>query len=203
MCASDARGGRKQVWICGETKSSASKNQPYSPHWWRDARKDSAMNRCLWIGSLACLLVMSTGCLHHNTRGGCGGGCASGACGGGGCSTGNCGSGCNDGSCNSCSSCNSSGVIGKIGTLCGIGNGCGCGGCGGRVGCETGPLGWQQGGLRYSSHLNPGALGCQASQALQNRPFTPGPPTAQVGYPYYTVRGPRDFLVDNPPTIGR
>jgi len=30
-----------------------------------------------------------------------------------------------------------------------------------------------------------------------------GPSTAQVGYPYYTVRGPRDFLMDNPPSIGR
>jgi hypothetical protein len=30
-----------------------------------------------------------------------------------------------------------------------------------------------------------------------------GPPTAQVAYPYYTVRGPRDFLIDNPPSIGR
>lgn len=31
----------------------------------------------------------------------------------------------------------------------------------------------------------------------------PGPTTAQVGYPYYTLRGPRDFLLDNPPSIGR
>jgi hypothetical protein len=30
-----------------------------------------------------------------------------------------------------------------------------------------------------------------------------GPSTAQVGYPYYTVRGPRDFLMNNPPSIGR
>lgn len=30
-----------------------------------------------------------------------------------------------------------------------------------------------------------------------------GPSTAQVGYPYYTVRGPRDFLENNPPSIGR
>jgi hypothetical protein len=30
-----------------------------------------------------------------------------------------------------------------------------------------------------------------------------GPSTAQVGYPYYTVRGPRDFLINNPPSIGR
>src|SRR5262245_3716594 len=30
-----------------------------------------------------------------------------------------------------------------------------------------------------------------------------GPPTAAVAYPYYTTRGPRDFLMDNPPSIGR
>lgn len=30
-----------------------------------------------------------------------------------------------------------------------------------------------------------------------------GPPTAQVAYPYYTIRGPRDFLMNNPPSIGR
>jgi hypothetical protein len=29
-----------------------------------------------------------------------------------------------------------------------------------------------------------------------------GPPSAQVGYPYYTTRGPRDFFADNPPSIG-
>jgi hypothetical protein len=27
-------------------------------------------------------------------------------------------------------------------------------------------------------------------------------PTAQVAYPYYTTRGPRDFLAKNPPSIG-
>ena len=30
-----------------------------------------------------------------------------------------------------------------------------------------------------------------------------GPSTAAVGYPYYTIRGPRDFFADNPPSIGR
>jgi len=30
-----------------------------------------------------------------------------------------------------------------------------------------------------------------------------GPPSAAVAYPYYTTRGPRDFLMDNPPSIGR
>ena len=39
----------------------------------------------------------------------------------------------------------------------------------------------------------------------QNREYygPPGPTAAQVAYPYYTTRGPRDFLVDNPPSIGR
>lgn len=32
--------------------------------------------------------------------------------------------------------------------------------------------------------------------------FNPGPPTGQVAYPYYTVRGPRDFLMCNPASIG-
>ncbi len=30
-----------------------------------------------------------------------------------------------------------------------------------------------------------------------------GPPQPTVTYPYYTVRGPRDYFLDNPPTIGR
>ena len=29
-----------------------------------------------------------------------------------------------------------------------------------------------------------------------------GPPTPQYTYPYYTTRGPRDFLLNNPPPIG-
>ena len=29
-----------------------------------------------------------------------------------------------------------------------------------------------------------------------------GPPVGQVTYPYYILRGPRDFLIDNPPSIG-
>jgi hypothetical protein len=158
------------------------------------------MNRWLLIGSLAGLLIGTTGCLHHNTRGGCaGGGCGNGACSSGQCSSGSC----NSGKCGSSCGC---GLLGKMkckltGGACG--NACGCGACGGRVGCQAGPLGWQQGGLDYSSHLQPGLLGHDAAAALNSRPFTPGPPSAQVGYPYYTVRGPRDFLVDNPPTIGR
>jgi hypothetical protein len=29
-----------------------------------------------------------------------------------------------------------------------------------------------------------------------------GPPTGAVTYPYYTNRGPRDFLAKQPPSIG-
>ena len=157
------------------------------------------MNRWLLIGSLAGLLIGSTGCLHHNTRGGCStgdcasGGCSTGTCGDSSCGNGNCGYGCQDGSCGKCS-----GMLGKIGGKLGIG----CGYHGGRTGCVTGPIGWQQGGLNYSSHLNPGFLGHHAAGNLNNRPFTAGPPSAQTAYPYYSVRGPRDFLLNNPPTIG-
>ena len=35
-------------------------------------------------------------------------------------------------------------------------------------------------------------------EAVQNA----GPPTGTVTYPYYTTRGPRDFLANNPPSIG-
>ena len=38
------------------------------------------------------------------------------------------------------------------------------------------------------------------AQAFDNGP--PGPPTGTVTYPYYTTRGPRDFLCKNPPSIG-
>ncbi|MFM7072839.1 MAG: hypothetical protein ACKO38_13705 [Planctomycetota bacterium] len=30
----------------------------------------------------------------------------------------------------------------------------------------------------------------------------PGPAAAAVAYPYYTLRGPRDFLTNSPPSIG-
>lgn len=89
-------------------------------------------------------------------------------------------------------------------------------------------MGWQQGGLNYSSHLCPhgGTAGhcssCgigrgQLLRGLVNGSYSginelhgssqqaaqAGPPSGAVAYPYYTHRGPRDFLLDNPPTIGR
>ena len=45
-----------------------------------------------------------------------------------------------------------------------------------------------------------GRLGGHGAGAADMGP--PGPMTPQYTYPYYTTRGPRDFLLDNPPTIG-
>ena len=169
------------------------------------------MNRLLMVAALGALLVGSTGCLHHNIRKSGAGDCTS-------CASGNCASG----NCNSCqanpnaygvngacigggctSNCEGPGggcatTMGRLGGLAGV---CGDQGC--RPGCIPGRLGWQQGGLDYSAHLQPGCMGHHAGDALNSRPFYPGPSSAQVGYPYYSHRGPRDFLVDNPPTIGR
>lgn len=155
------------------------------------------MNRWLWIASIAVVMSSTTGCLRHNTR--CNGGCNSCNVGGG-------------------------GLLGKLTNKH-------CGSC--RTGCVPGPIGWQQGGLNYSSHLCPhggtaghcaacgvggggvgqGAiLGGMAQRpagmpggmhAGMQQPINPGPPTGTVAYPYYTHRGPRDFLLDNPPSIGR
>jgi len=160
------------------------------------------MNRWLWIASIAVVMSSTTGCLHHNTR--CNNGCQK-------CNSGNTGGG---------------GLLGKLAGGC---NGDCNGGC--RTGCVPGPIGWQQGGLNYSGHLCPhggtaghcatcgqgGIGGGQVMSGLANgnysgmqgmhsgaqQPINPGPPTAAVAYPYYTHRGPRDFLLDNPPSIGR
>ncbi|KAA1258567.1 hypothetical protein LF1_10870 [Rubripirellula obstinata] len=200
------------------------------------------VSRILGLGLLAIILVGSTGCLRHNTRGGdCGscqtGTCNTGSCGMGDCGMGDCGMGdCGSGDCGGCETCGGtssgiltkmanrrpcgcstcgSGILGRIGGIAGFKcknancnggygscQGGNCGGCGG-PGCIAGPFGWQQGGLGYSQHLNPGPLGHNAGAQLNNRAFTPGPPTGQTAYPYYTTRGPRDFLMANPPSIGR
>lgn len=67
--------------------------------------------------------------------------------------------------------------------LCPVGSCCGC--------CET-----------YSGCCcQPQGPGCCAS-GDHHYNFNPGPPVGQTAYPYYTTRGPRDFLLSNPPSIG-
>lgn len=43
---------------------------------------------------------------------------------------------------------------------------------------------------------------CKGSCRAARGPSDPVPPMAQITYPYYTVRGPRDFLQRVPPPIG-
>jgi hypothetical protein len=35
-----------------------------------------------------------------------------------------------------------------------------------------------------------------------NYNYNPGPPVGQTAYPYYTTKGPRDFLQSNPSRLG-
>ena len=73
-----------------------------------------------------------------------------------------------------------------------------CRGNGHRFGAAHGGGGVLAGG---GGSGDPNQLGREyrASRRIQG---PAGPPTAQVAYPYYTIRGPRDFLSANPPSIG-
>lgn len=51
-------------------------------------------------------------------------------------------------------------------------------------------------------HLLPLCRGEVCEEAAEQPAAAPGPPAAAITYPYYTVRGPRDFLAKNPPSIG-
>lgn len=84
----------------------------------------------------------------------------------------------------------------------------GCGsGCGG--GCNSGGWAGGGGGECCDSGCGGGGCGCNGGGSFAARPprnsngaFDDGPPGGQVAYPYYTNRGPRDFLVRNPQSIG-
>ena len=87
---------------------------------------------------------------------------------------------CSDAGCDTCSTgCESCGPAD-----CGMCSGAGCGSC-----CK--PCGAVCGGM-----------GCLCGAGYGQEAFTPGPPSAAITYPYYTVRGPRDFLAETPPSIG-
>ena len=164
------------------------------------------MKRLLMIASLAGLLASTTGCLHHHAQGGCHSCAAANA----GCQSGHCGGGCGHGG----------GLLSRLRPGAHV--------SGVALGCRPAPLRWQQGGLDYSTGLATGVLGHDmtgrgpmgpaamgyggmgyggmghgAAAVMQGQPVNPGPPSGTVAYPYYTVRGPRDFLLDNPPSIGR
>ncbi len=146
------------------------------------------MKRMLLTLFAVTLLAGSTGCccVDRLFCGGCRGGCSYGnegpsygGCGSGGCSTG----GCSD-----------------------------CGMAGARQ--VTGPGMARNGAPRRPNAMPPEYAGGPAHPA-QGHPFVKqrrnsgdeyefaaGPPSAGVTYPYYTNRGPRDFLARNPRDIG-
>jgi hypothetical protein len=90
---------------------------------------------------------------------------------------------------------------------CAVGGPCAtCGPGGGQTGCRDCMSGNCQthvgryGGLA-KHHLSPAERAAlAASDYGATQPA--GPPTGAVAYPYYTTRGPRDFLAKNPPSIG-
>jgi hypothetical protein len=95
------------------------------------------------------------------------------------------------------------------GAACGFGPGCGpgCGPGGCFEGCTCGGLGHCAACKAHRMHCMAAAMAnnvldpraCMSDAAYN---FNPGPPTGQVAYPYYTTRGPRDFLCGNPASIG-
>jgi hypothetical protein len=66
---------------------------------------------------------------------------------------------------------------------------------GGQCGCPGGGCG--PGGCGLAGRGIGGGLG--GGQPLEP---APGMSAGAVGYPYYTHRGPRDFFINNPPSIG-
>ena len=122
------------------------------------------------------------------------------------------------------------GALGRIGCGdCGLGFGGGSGGgCGGGAGCGSGSggglirgglMGCGGGGLCSGRCGGPGSCGGQLTAQLKAQldqfkavtarncanggcGLPPGPETGAVHYPYYTTRGPRDFFMCNPPSIG-
>lgn len=84
----------------------------------------------------------------------------------------------------------------RTGQECRMCNACGkpyaCGPNGERLGHPPGP--------GYCC-CGPAAPGC-CNSGDHRYTFNPGPPTAHTAYPYYTLRGPRDFLLNNPPPLG-
>lgn len=86
--------------------------------------------------------------------------------------------------------------------------GCQQGGCedgacqdGGCQDCESGACHTGRYGGLAKHHLSPEERA--ALEASDYGATTPaGPPTGTVAYPYYTTRGPRDFLAKKPPSIG-
>jgi hypothetical protein len=111
--------------------------------------------------------------------------------------------------CNDCDTCSADGCACESGGGCCLSGGCLGGGCMGAAcgncdGCACGgPCSRLAERVACGLCCGPCAGICPNGGSYPEYPaFNPGPPTGQVAYPYYTTRGPRDFLMKNPPSIG-
>lgn len=107
------------------------------------------------------------------------------------------GGGCYDG-CNTCAPCG-----GCVDNDCHYGDGMLCK----QPYWHDGPI--YEDGPAYATHMpRGGCVHCAHGKAgtmpggYAEVQGPPGPPVGQVAYPYYTTRGPRDFLARNPGDIG-
>ena len=91
-----------------------------------------------------------------------------------------------------------------------------CNSCNGPLGCRPCNVAWQRGGTDYGAHLsysqfhgNPDSTGTGYGAQMSHNQYRQDPnvgsgvPAPATAYPYYTTRGPRDFFVNNPNSIGR
>ena len=139
------------------------------------------MKRVLFCAcAVVVILVSANGCALSPTCGSCDGGCAT-----------------LNGSCDSGPG-YASGSHGSNGSRC---SNCGMAGAGGLMGCPHCGLFARARGI--AGHRQGHPYGQITPHPAHGYPGPAGPTTAAYAYPYYTVRAPRDFLVDNPPSIGR
>lgn len=64
--------------------------------------------------------------------------------------------------------------------------------------CEEGMTVCDKGGCRLRKHCPI----CNRQPKMAQEPLPAGPATGAIAYPYYTNRGPRDFLAKDPASIG-
>ena len=141
------------------------------------------MTRLLFAAIAVCAFS-SVGCHHHNlAKSGC--------------------SGCDKGSkVAECSICGGVPLASHVSSAGGCSS---CGHGGGHVGHGdpgTGGHAWGGHGVGFAGLGNPQAVPRIPHGQYPGGVGPAGPSSAAVGYPYYTTRGPRDFLMDKPPSIG-